>query len=914
MAEHRDDPLRALVPRLRPYAWSVFGETSARAARLGAINLGQGFPDTDGPDALKDVAVAAIRDGSGNQYPPANGILDLREAGAEHQQRWYGLRYDPATEVMVGTGASEVIAAAILGLVDAGDEVIALEPAFDIYAPQVAMAGGRLVTVPLDSAFRPDAAAVETAVTARTRVLLLNTPHNPTGTVLRREELAALAEVALRHDLAVISDEVYEHLVYDDAVHVPMAVVHGMRERTLTVGSGGKSFSFTGWKVGWCTGPAHLVAAPQVARQHVSGAVPAGDRPACDCPRTTSPGWPPAGRAARPAARRAQGSGRPLAPAGTSFAVTDVRPWGTRTARRGRAARARGQILGVLHPPRPPMPTCAGPSPSVPRCSRRPSGGSSAPCAERTGRRAPSSGRRRAGGGADAGTLLRSSERFFGTPFHSAGDTHGRSPRRPQGRQARRCGGPVRAAPGRGRHRHGRHRERGRRRGRGGPRPALGPRRACGLTWTAPFHGHQPAQHDRVLLARAHPIMIFTFVPAAGGAARRDHRVPKGRPGAVVGVAGLVARSSWLTVGLAGAWSDRLGRRPIVVMGYALMGVGIAITPFVGSVLPFYAARGLAAVGIAMITVMITAVVTDYVRNETRGKANGILGLCNGVGAVLTFFVLLRIPDALQNSGMEQTQALRATYLLVAGISLATALFLRFTLRGGRVVEHTEHIPLTTLLRDGIAAGRRPGVAFSYVGAFVARADLALAGAFLTLWAQQYGVNELGLTETDALKKAGILLGVSNGMALIGAPVTGIIADRLSRVDAVLISLGLTSVGYISTLLIVNPFSGVGYAVAALIGFGQVSAVIATQVLVAEQAPVRTRGSVIGTFALSGGIGIMVAFAVGGVLYDAWRPAAPFVLFGLLAAVAMVIGIVLRPRIPRVAHASMDHLADVAHP
>lgn len=411
-------------------------------------------------------------------------------------------------------------------------------------------------------------------------------------------------------------------------------------------------------------------------------------------------------------------------------------------------------------------------------------------------------------------------------------------------------------------------------------------------------------------------IMIFTFVPAVQAALLGAIiGVPKDDQGAVVGIAGLVAEIVLvLTVGLAGAWSDRLGRRPIVVLGYVLMGVGIAITPFVGSVLPFYAARGLAAVGIAMITVMLTAVVTDYVRNETRGKANGILGLCNGVGAVLTFFVLLRIPDALQSSGMEQTQALRATYLLVAGVSLATALLLRFTLRGGRVVEHTEHIPLTTLLRDGIAAGRRPGVLFSYVGAFVARADLALAGAFLTLWAQQYGVNELGLTETDALKKAGILLGVSNGMALIGAPVTGIIADRLSRVDAVIISLGLTSIGYIATLLIVNPFSGLGYAVAALIGFGQVSAVIATQVLVAEQAPVRTRGSVIGTFALSGGIGIMIAFAVGGVLYDAWRPAAPFVLFGLLAAVAMVIGIVLRPRIPRVAHATMDHLADVAHP
>ena len=334
MSQDRDDPLRALVPRLRPYARSVFGETSARAAQLSAINLGQGFPDTDGPDVLKDIAIAAIRDGSGNQYPPANGILDLREAVAEHQQQWYGLRYDPATEVMVGTGASEVIAAAVLGLVDAGDEVIALEPAFDIYAPQVAMAGGRLVTVPLDAAFRPDVAAVEAAVTPRTGVLLLNTPHNPTGTVLRREELAALAEVALRHDLVVISDEVYEHLVYDDAEHTPMAVVHGMRERTLTVGSGGKSFSFTGWKVGWCTGPAHLVAAARVARQHLSYVSGGPFQPAIAA-GLRLPEEYFAGLAGSLAERRdlllhgLRTLGLdPASPAGTPFAVTDVRPWG----------------------------------------------------------------------------------------------------------------------------------------------------------------------------------------------------------------------------------------------------------------------------------------------------------------------------------------------------------------------------------------------------------------------------------------------------------------------------------------------------------------------------------------------------------------------------------------------------------
>jgi MFS family permease len=403
-------------------------------------------------------------------------------------------------------------------------------------------------------------------------------------------------------------------------------------------------------------------------------------------------------------------------------------------------------------------------------------------------------------------------------------------------------------------------------------------------------------------------IMIFTFVPAAQTALLTTILgVPEGEQGGVVGTAGLVAEIVLIaTVGLAGAWSDRIGRRPIVVAGYTLMGLGIILTPFVGSEIPFYAARALASVGIAMITVMITAVVTDYVRDETRGKANGFLGLCNGIGALITFFFLLKLPSIFEGSGLVETTALRATYLVVAAVALGTALLLRLTLRGGRVSEHTEHIPITTLLKEGIREAKRPGVAFSYVSAFVARADLALVGAFLTLWAQQYATNELGLGQAEALAKAGALLGIANGVALIAAPVIGIVADRLSRKDAVLISLSIAAVGYTATILIDNPFSVQGYLIAAVIGVGQVSAVISSQVLVAEQSPVKTRGSVIGTFALSGGVGIMIAFAAGGTLYDAWRPAGPFVLFGLLAAVAVVYGLIIRSKIPSEAYETME--------
>lgn len=265
--------LSYLVPRMRPHAESVFGEYSARATRLGAVNLGQGFPDTDGPQVLKDIAIAAIADGSGNQYPPRNGIPELLTAVAEHQAHFYGLHYDPDTEVVIGTGASEVIAATLLALVYSGDEVIVPEPWFDVYGAGIALAGGVAVGLPLlrDAAgFHLDIPGIEAAITPRTRAILLNTPHNPTGAVFGHAELSALAEVVARHDLLVISDEVYEHIVFPPHRHVPFASIPDMRDRTVTIGSGGKTFSFTGWKVGWGTGPSDLIAAVRVVRQHLS--------------------------------------------------------------------------------------------------------------------------------------------------------------------------------------------------------------------------------------------------------------------------------------------------------------------------------------------------------------------------------------------------------------------------------------------------------------------------------------------------------------------------------------------------------------------------------------------------------------------------------------------------------------------
>ncbi len=260
-----------LTARMRPFRRTIFGEMSALATDLGAVNLGQGFPDADGPDELKGVAIAAIRDGRGNQYPPAHGLPQLRQAIAAHQSDRYGLQPDWQSEVVVSTGASEGIAATLLALLSPGDEVVMFDPYFDLYPADVALAGATRVTVPLQGPdLRPDLVALERAITDRTRVLLLNSPHNPTGIVFTRTELEHIARIARHHDLIVVSDEAYEHLWFDDHPHIPIATLPGMWQRTVTIGSGGKSFSFTGWKVGWVTGPADLVGAVRVVRQHLS--------------------------------------------------------------------------------------------------------------------------------------------------------------------------------------------------------------------------------------------------------------------------------------------------------------------------------------------------------------------------------------------------------------------------------------------------------------------------------------------------------------------------------------------------------------------------------------------------------------------------------------------------------------------
>jgi N-succinyldiaminopimelate aminotransferase len=255
--------------RLRPFGTTIFSEMSALAARTGAIDLGQGVPDTDGPREIVAVVESAMRSGGANQYAPLAGVPELCAAIADHQRRRYGLDVDPQDGVQVTFGATEAIAATMLGLLEPGDEVVVVEPFYDCYAATIAMAGAvrRPVTLrPPDFALDLDALA---AAAHGARMLVLNSPHNPTGRVLARSELEAVARICVDHDLVAVTDEVYEHLVFDGE-HVPLATLPGMAERTLTISSAGKSFSFTGWKIGWCSGPPQLVGAVRSAKQFLS--------------------------------------------------------------------------------------------------------------------------------------------------------------------------------------------------------------------------------------------------------------------------------------------------------------------------------------------------------------------------------------------------------------------------------------------------------------------------------------------------------------------------------------------------------------------------------------------------------------------------------------------------------------------
>ena len=268
-------PADPLVARMRPFGTTIFSEMSALAVRTGSINLGQGFPDTDGPPEMLAAAAEALRSGA-NQYPPLPGIPALRRAIVAHEDRFWGLTRDPDSEVVVTAGATEAVAATILGLCEPGDEVVCFEPYYDSYAASITLAGAvrRPVTLRPGPGGRYvfDEGELRAAFGPRTRLVLLNSPHNPTGKVFTAQELALIAGLCQEHDVYAVTDEVYEHLVFTDAStpHIPLAGLPGMRDRTIRISSGGKTFSCTGWKIGWATGPAPLVSATMRVKQFLT--------------------------------------------------------------------------------------------------------------------------------------------------------------------------------------------------------------------------------------------------------------------------------------------------------------------------------------------------------------------------------------------------------------------------------------------------------------------------------------------------------------------------------------------------------------------------------------------------------------------------------------------------------------------
>ncbi|MFF4199002.1 pyridoxal phosphate-dependent aminotransferase [Nonomuraea sp. NPDC001831] len=325
-----------LVSRMRAFGTTIFAEMSALAVQTGSINLGQGFPDTDGPAAMLDRAVQAITSGA-NQYPPGPGVLELRQAVSEHRMAHYRLDYDPAGEVLVTVGATEAIAASVLALCEPGDEVIAFEPYYDSYAASIALAQARLAAVtlrPVEGRFTFDPDELRAAVTPRTRAILVNSPHNPTGTVFTRDELTVIAELCQEHGLIAITDEVYEHLTFDGVEHVPLATLPGMRERTVMISSAGKTFSVTGWKTGWVCAPPELVRAVSTVKQFLTFTASAPWQLAVAYGLRTELEWVAALRAGLQDKRDRLMDGLAAAgfevfgPAGTYFVQTDIRPLG----------------------------------------------------------------------------------------------------------------------------------------------------------------------------------------------------------------------------------------------------------------------------------------------------------------------------------------------------------------------------------------------------------------------------------------------------------------------------------------------------------------------------------------------------------------------------------------------------------
>lgn len=400
-------------------------------------------------------------------------------------------------------------------------------------------------------------------------------------------------------------------------------------------------------------------------------------------------------------------------------------------------------------------------------------------------------------------------------------------------------------------------------------------------------------------LATVTSLLLFTFSPQAQPFILTELLgIPEAEQGVLSGNVAFFAELVILvSIGGWGVLSDKLGRRLVFGAGFLLMAAGLYLTASITAVFQLYLFRGLLALGSAAVTTMIATVIADYVVDEDRGKGAGFQGIGNGLGALLTVFLLLRLPDIFQSAGNTPTEAARSTYLIAAAIAGISAIIMWAGLQGRTNLQKEQQKSWLQRSREGFGAARDPGVALAYAAAFVSRGDLAVVGTFFTLWATTYGTREAGLSAAEALASAGAVIGISQTAALLAAPVFGLMADRMNRVTAVLIALAISAVGYGSTLLVDSPLSGTIFLSAALIGLGEISGVIASGVLIAQQSPRDIRGSVIGVFSLCGAIGILAATGIGGQLFDNWRPQGPFLLFSGFSMVTLLWGLTIRHKI-----------------
>ena len=394
-------------------------------------------------------------------------------------------------------------------------------------------------------------------------------------------------------------------------------------------------------------------------------------------------------------------------------------------------------------------------------------------------------------------------------------------------------------------------------------------------------------------------ILLSTFVPQMQPYLLTEFlHIPESKQGVISG--NLSFWGEVVIVALVGFWgslSDKIGRRPIMALGYAIMTIGLLLYPRATSYEGLMLARIMFAAGVAAYSVIIVTLIADYVADDSRGKASGMLGFFNGVGALITVMLLLRMPSWFQSAGHNPIDAGFYTYYTIAVITGVTALLMWFGLSRERVSHSDEHTGMLRQLRLGVTAARDPGIALAYAASFVARGNLAIVGTFFTLWLANHGTVELGMSRADSLAKAGAIIAITQSMALFSAPFFGILTDRVNRVTALNITLLLAFLGYGGTWLVTDPFGMGIIACGILIGMSEVGCIITSSVLIAQQTPVRIRGSVIGFFNLTGAVGIMVASKVGGELFDSWREAAPFIMFGVFALIVLFWGLLVRNKV-----------------